>query len=526
MAKEENLRVNLIADNKKLKQGLDQGKQQLESFGNTVAKIGGIIGAAFSVQQIIRFQAEAIKLAGIAQGVRMAFERLGDPRLMMKLEEATRGTVSELQLMQMAVQASNFRIPMETLVSGLEFATRRAKETGESVDYLVQSFVTGVGRKSAMILDNLGISLVELQEEIKITGDFMTAVGAIIDREMEKAGKQIETTADHAAQLNKEWADFKLAMGEAVTSGGEVDATLKGLTVTLDFLASKERLTKVRNWAVDYAAGLSPITRTLQKIVQLMGIVQKAGAPEVEPEVKVGGGKRKLPPVPSLIMPSGLLTSWDWLEPGIKKVKDVLAGMPGIIEDIDKEIIPLNYDIVKLDIGLTDLSYTLEQAEKTFMELGEKIDPRVFKFFTDGIDIAADKYVEVLNFIADTSKMIKSTIKDVFVDLAVGIGEALGDAITGMEGFLQAMLRMISGVIKTIGRVFTLIGVGAAILGLPHGGALIAAGIGLTAIGQIGQNLAFQNSRTQTHEATVYKMDNRYIYMAAEQGRQMQGQIT
>ena len=75
------------------------------------------------------------------------------PSLTNDLKTATRGTVSEFDLMKSAVSANNFKIPLESLSSYLAFATRRAEETGQSVDYLVDSIIMGIGRKSPMILD-------------------------------------------------------------------------------------------------------------------------------------------------------------------------------------------------------------------------------------------------------------------------------------------------------------------------------------------------------------------------------------
>ena len=67
---------------------------------------------------------------------------------------------------------------------------------------MLNSIVTGLGRKSKLILDNLGISASELDEEMKKTGDMTLAVGNIIRRQMASAGDYIETAADKAAQAN------------------------------------------------------------------------------------------------------------------------------------------------------------------------------------------------------------------------------------------------------------------------------------------------------------------------------------
>ena len=216
MATVSRLDVDIGAKTDKLKSGIKKAEGQLNDFGTQVKRIGGLLVAAFSVQAIVRFGAEASRLAGQMQGVEAAFKRLNQPGLLDDLKKATRGTVSELELMQKAVMADNFRIPLDVFAQGLKFATRRAKETGQEVDYLVNSFVTGIGRKSQLVMDNLGISVLELQEEIKNTGDFATAVGVIMSREMASAGEDIDTSAEKTARLKAEMSNLKVEIGQGL----------------------------------------------------------------------------------------------------------------------------------------------------------------------------------------------------------------------------------------------------------------------------------------------------------------------
>ena len=67
---------------------------------------------------------------------------------------------------------------------------------------MVDSIVTGLGRKSLMILDNLGLSASEVKDKMAETGDMTKAVGEIIREQMSKAGDYVETAADRAAQAN------------------------------------------------------------------------------------------------------------------------------------------------------------------------------------------------------------------------------------------------------------------------------------------------------------------------------------
>ena len=143
---------------------------------------------------------QSIELARQGEGIRIAFERLNQPGLLDKLKEATHGTVSEMELMKQAIQFENFKLPLEDLATYLAFAQQKAKDTGQSIDYLVNSIVTGLGRQSKQILDNLGISASELTRRMNEGADMTKAVADIIREEMDKAGDYFETAADRAAR--------------------------------------------------------------------------------------------------------------------------------------------------------------------------------------------------------------------------------------------------------------------------------------------------------------------------------------
>lgn len=157
---------------------------------------------------------QSVELAKSAEGIRAAYDRLGNAHLMAQLKEETHGTVSELQLMKAAVRFNDFKLPLSELGTMLAFAQQKAKDTGQSVDYMVDSIVTGLGRKSKLILDNLGISAADIDEHMKKTGDMTLAVGEIIREQMGKAGDYIETAADRAAKANADLEDAMLRLGD------------------------------------------------------------------------------------------------------------------------------------------------------------------------------------------------------------------------------------------------------------------------------------------------------------------------
>lgn len=180
------------------------------------AGIGASAGSFFmnSISNAREWMKEGVRLAANADGVRRAFDRLDRPGMLSELRKATKGTVNDLELMQAAVKAKDFRIPLQDLGKYLQFAQLKAQQTGQSVEYLTNSIVTGLGRKSLLILDNLGLSATEINEEMAKTGDLMTAVANIVDKQLAQAGENYVSAADKAAQKAAELQNRQMEIGK------------------------------------------------------------------------------------------------------------------------------------------------------------------------------------------------------------------------------------------------------------------------------------------------------------------------
>ena len=192
----------------------DKLSGMLQVFGGNLMTKGFelVAGAAANfASEIQNCIQQGIELAKQGEGVRIAFGRLGRGDLLDGLREATHGTVSDLELMKQAIKFENFKLPLDDLANYLAFAQQKAKDTGESIDYLVNSIVTGLGRQSKQILDNLGISAAELTKRMNEGADMTKAVSDIIREEMSKAGGYVETAADRSARAT---ADLQNKMEE------------------------------------------------------------------------------------------------------------------------------------------------------------------------------------------------------------------------------------------------------------------------------------------------------------------------
>ena len=230
--------IKLSLQSNQYEQGLRGAKRQFEDFTASIGinmkkmtAFGLAAGAAASAinsltSAISTAISDGARMAKEMEGVRAAFKRLDQPGLLDNLREATHGTVNDLELMKQAVKFNNFNLSLKEMGTMLAFAQQQAKDTGQDVNYLVDSIVTGLGRKSLPILDNLGLSATEIRERMKETGDMTKAVASIIQERMDAAGGYVETASDRAAKAT---ADLENAM----TSLGETFAPLIGASDSL-----------------------------------------------------------------------------------------------------------------------------------------------------------------------------------------------------------------------------------------------------------------------------------------------------
>ena len=291
--------------------------------GNLMTKAAG--WAADFASEMGQAVQQGIELARQGEGIRNAFERLGRGDILNGLREATHGTVTDLELMKAAVKFNDFNLPLEELGTMLAFAQQKAKDTGQSVDYMVDSIVTGLGRKSLMILDNLGLSATQIKDKMAETGDMTKAVGEIIREQMANAGDYVETAADRAAQADVElknameelgrtlmpleeqgvsmWTSLKTGAIELLNDGVKplvpVIVDLKGeisdLYTTVSNSSVFNGLVNYMKASWEWCTNLIPVVRNLRKLMQGNDLAGGAGVAGVLGQV--AGGGTQLPEV-------------------------------------------------------------------------------------------------------------------------------------------------------------------------------------------------------------------------------------
>lgn len=242
------------------------GKKVNSTFSGLTKTLGGFV-AALGIREVSRFAIEVTELVGRAQDLRKSLDNLAAKegvntiKLMEDLRKATSGTVSEVELMSQATQAKFLGIDLKNLPILFEFARRRAQDTGKDINFLVESIVTGLGRNSKLVLDNLGGEMLRLDEVIEeIAKDTGTWTGQVDDNlrklhlqeaavkiakeAIEESGEASESAATKIARMNAQWENFKLVMGAILTGPAAaaldfINSALGKLGFNIDVILTK-----------------------------------------------------------------------------------------------------------------------------------------------------------------------------------------------------------------------------------------------------------------------------------------------
>lgn len=192
--------------------------KKLNDVGFAITNFFGLEqGVSGVISKVTSLAQESMDVAKQAEGIKIAFKRIDKPGLLANLRKETHDTINDMQLMQQAVKFANFDLPVEQLGKLLAFAQQQAKDTGESLDYMVDSLVDGMTRQSPKILDNLGLSAQKIKEKTAETGDFVQGVISIIQERMENTGGYAETAADRTAKANARMVNAQMELGKQLS---------------------------------------------------------------------------------------------------------------------------------------------------------------------------------------------------------------------------------------------------------------------------------------------------------------------
>ena len=164
--------ARLKLDSKNFKEGLSSAKKGLSGFKDNLTKIRNasllVTGAIAGVGAVsMKLSDTAGKYAGVRKGFEAMTKGMVDSVELFedKVRAATLGTVDDYNILTNANRAlaligkETFGDFTEDFAKMADYSRRAAMANGESVEFMFDSLVRGVGRASPLILDNLGIQI-------------------------------------------------------------------------------------------------------------------------------------------------------------------------------------------------------------------------------------------------------------------------------------------------------------------------------------------------------------------------------
>ena len=249
----------------KTKRGLKGIDSGLRSLGKSAIAAGA---AFFGGRAIIAGLQKSIELSAKMEGLQRGFDNLAksagfSAQTFSKLQKATDGTVSSFDLMKQANNAMLLGIAdsEEQMAEMFDVAQRLASALGQDAAFGVESLVTGLGRQSKLMLDNLGI-MVDTNKAYSVYASKLgITVNQLTDQQRKQAfvnaamkegkalveslGEEQLTTADSINQMKNAVDDLAIKMGKKLAPFVNLFAdSIKNATVLLSkFMGDEEETT-------------------------------------------------------------------------------------------------------------------------------------------------------------------------------------------------------------------------------------------------------------------------------------------
>ena len=193
---------------------------------------------AMGVKQLIQFVEEASKVESMG----MAFDTLSGGTenasiAMEKLQEATNGTMNQFDLFQQANNAMILGVSKNSdeMAEMFDVAQRLGQALGRDTASSVESLITGIGRQSRLMLDNIGI-IVKAEEAYEAYANGLNkTVDQLTDTEKKQAflNATMESARAKVASLDEEIIDMQMRMQKVSAEWANARSNLGNLAVSV-----------------------------------------------------------------------------------------------------------------------------------------------------------------------------------------------------------------------------------------------------------------------------------------------------
>ena len=213
---------------------------------------------SMGIRQLMGFAKEAAKVEAMGMAFNTLSGGTGKASMAMdKLQKATNGTMSQFNLFQQANNAMILGVSKNSdeMAEMFDIAQRLGRALGRDTASSVESLITGIGRQSRLMLDNIGI-IVKAEEAYESYADvlgvnvdqltdaqrktaFLEATMASAREKVATLGDETLTTQDSYDKLESATSNATVSMGNFVSTIFNLPAASEAAASALDSLAGK-----------------------------------------------------------------------------------------------------------------------------------------------------------------------------------------------------------------------------------------------------------------------------------------------
>lgn len=219
--------------------GIKQTEQKVRGLNSALqgmaAKLAVGAAAFYALSKAVQGAVDLVKYSGQIQGLSVAFTNLGGKigftsGSLAKLRAATDNTISSMELMKYANNAMLLGIVKsdDEMAQLFDTAQRLAKAMGKDTRYGIESLVTGLGRQSRLMLDNLGI----IVDSEAAYNEYARSLGrtAVSLTEEERKTAFLNKALTTAARLVKDVGDEQLNATDKMAQAAVATQHLRDVT--------------------------------------------------------------------------------------------------------------------------------------------------------------------------------------------------------------------------------------------------------------------------------------------------------
>ncbi len=185
------------------------------------------------IRQVSRLVAESAKVSAMETAFNTLSGATGDSTLsMQKLEESTNGTMNQFDLFKQANNAMILGVAdnSDTMAEMFDIAQRLGRALGQDTTSSVESLITGIGRQSRLMLDNIGIIVKSEEaydnyaEKLNTTADKLTdsqKKQAFLEATMESARAKVATLGEENLTARDKMDQLSTASSNLATTIGK-----------------------------------------------------------------------------------------------------------------------------------------------------------------------------------------------------------------------------------------------------------------------------------------------------------------